>query len=71
MAFGPIPQPAGLDVFAITTYAWYPAVLYMGLVPDLATLRDKARIYWYAALRIMSLVGAAQPHWHITRAFTC
>ena len=38
-----LPKPAPLDVFAVSTYATVSALFwYVGMVPDLATLRDRA-----------------------------
>jgi Ni/Fe-hydrogenase subunit HybB-like protein len=60
-------SPLVWDVFAITTYGLVSLLFwYMGLVPDLATLRDKAknllvrRIYGLMALGWRSSVR----HWH-------
>jgi len=37
------PQPAPLDVFAVSTYFTVSVLFwYTGLIPDLATLRDRA-----------------------------
>ena len=37
-----VPQPAVWDVFAVSTYATVSLLFwYVGLIPDLATLRDR------------------------------
>lgn len=68
--FGLWPQfrsPLSWDVFAITAYATTSAVFwYVGLIPDLATMRDKATFkplkYVYGMLA-MGWRGSAR-HWH-------
>jgi len=60
-------SPLVWDVFAITTYMTVSFLFwYMGLVPDLATMRDKAGNIWLKRLYgILSLGwrGSAR-HWH-------
>jgi molybdopterin-containing oxidoreductase family membrane subunit len=59
-------SPLVWDVFAVSTYATISAVFwYVGLVPDLGTMRDKARSLW--AKRIYGILamgwrGSAR-HW--------
>src|SRR5436853_2389364 len=60
-------SPLIWDVFAVSTYATVSFLFwYIGLVPDLATLRDRARHPWvariYGALA-MGWRGSAR-HWH-------
>jgi hypothetical protein len=39
-----VPQPAGVGLFAVSTYATVSLLFwYVGLVPDLATLRDRSK----------------------------
>ena len=60
-------SPLVWDVFAITTYALVSLLFwFMGLVPDLATLRDRTNNIWLK--RIFGMIafgwrGSAQ-HWH-------
>jgi len=60
-------SPLIWDVFAVTTYATVSLLFwYVGLVPDLATLRDRARKLWLKrAFGIFALGwrGSAR-HWH-------
>jgi molybdopterin-containing oxidoreductase family membrane subunit len=60
-------SPLVWDVFAVTTYASVSALFwFVGLIPDLATLRDRAESRWgkiiYGALA-MGWRGSAH-HWH-------
>src|SRR5262249_21390035 len=60
-------SPLGLAVFAVSAYATVSLLFwYVGLIPDLATLRDRARNRWaryiYAFLA-MGWRGSAR-HWH-------
>jgi Ni/Fe-hydrogenase subunit HybB-like protein len=60
-------SPLVWDVFAITTYLSVSAVFWlMGMIPDFATLRDRAQAIW--ARRVWGVValgwrGSAR-HWH-------
>ncbi len=67
---GMLPQfrsPLIWDVFAVTTYATVSALFwFVGLIPDFATLRDKARkpvAKWIYGLFAMGWRGSAR-HWH-------
>ncbi|MBP1693412.1 MAG: Polysulfide reductase, NrfD [Chloroflexi bacterium] len=60
-------SPLVWDVFAITTYALVSLLFwYMGLVPDLATLRDRAKNIWVK--RIYGIMGlgwrSSVRHWN-------
>ena len=60
-------SPLIWDVFAVSTYASVSLLFwYIGLIPDLATLRDRAKKLWqkriYGALA-MGWRGSAR-HWH-------
>ncbi len=60
-------SPLLWDVFAVSTYATVSLVFwYMGLIPDLATLRDRAttrgRQFWYG-LAALGWTGSAR-QWH-------
>jgi Ni/Fe-hydrogenase subunit HybB-like protein len=60
-------SPLVWDVFAVSTYATVSLMFwYVGLIPDLATMRDRAQ-FWYArvAYGVLSLGwrGSAR-HWH-------
>lgn len=60
-------SPLMWDVFAISTYASVSAVFwYIGLVPDLATLRDRARRRGAKVLYGMLALGwrGSARHWH-------
>jgi molybdopterin-containing oxidoreductase family membrane subunit len=73
----PIPNTMGMwpqfrspliwDVFAVSTYATVSALFwFVGLIPDLATLRDHAKNKWLQrvfGLAAMGWRGSAQ-HWH-------
>jgi len=68
--FGLWPQfrsPLSWDVFAITAYATTSAVFwYVGLIPDMATLRDKATfkpLKYVYGMAAMGWRGSAR-HWH-------
>jgi Ni/Fe-hydrogenase subunit HybB-like protein len=60
-------SPLVWDVFAVTTYATVSALFwFVGLIPDFATLRDKARkpvAKWIYGLFAMGWRGSAR-HWH-------
>ena len=54
------------DVFAITTYATTSLLFwYVGLIPDLATLRDRARNIWFKRLYAFLAMGwrGSAKHW--------
>jgi len=60
-------SPLVWDVFAITTYALVSILFwFMGLVPDLATMRDKATNKW--AQRVLAIFSlgwrGSGRHWH-------
>src|SRR5207237_8705517 len=51
-------SPLIWDVFAVSTYATVSAVFwFVGLIPDFATLRDRARNRWAAHIYGMLAVG--------------
>src|SRR6476620_603912 len=60
-------SPLVWDVFAVSTYATVSALFwYVGLIPDLATLRDRAKnpyFRWVYALLSWGWRGSAR-HWH-------
>ena len=60
-------SPLMWDVFAVSTYATVSALFwYVGLIPDLATLRDRAKNKYFKfayALLAMGWRGSAR-HWH-------
>ena len=59
-------SPLIWDVFAVSTYATVSLLFwYTGLVPDLATLRDRARNKWLARLYGMFALGwrGSARHW--------
>lgn len=61
-------SPLLWDVFAVSTYATVSALFwYMGMVPDLATLRDRAKNKWaYYAYGIAALGWrGSNRHWHV------
>src|SRR6202140_2207851 len=64
------PQPRSplvWDVFAVTTYATVSAMFwYVGLIPDLATLRDRARKKGFQVVYGMLALGwrGSALHWH-------
>src|SRR6266498_2830170 len=60
-------SPLIWDVFAITTYATVSFLFwYIGMIPDLATLRDRARKLWAKILYGMLAMGwrGSARHWH-------
>ncbi|MDZ7289039.1 MAG: polysulfide reductase NrfD [candidate division KSB1 bacterium] len=60
-------SPLVWDVFAITTYATVSLFFwYVGLVPDLATLRDRARKPWLQKIYGLFAMGwrGSAIHWH-------
>jgi Ni/Fe-hydrogenase subunit HybB-like protein len=60
-------SPLVWDVFAITTYATVSLMFwYMGLIPDLATMRDKATNLWVARFYGVLSLGwrSSARHWH-------
>jgi Ni/Fe-hydrogenase subunit HybB-like protein len=60
-------SPLIWDVFAVSTYATISLLFwYVGLIPDLATMRDSARSRWLKLLYgffSMGWIGSAK-HWH-------
>ena len=65
-------SPLVWDVFAVSTYATISLVFwFVGLIPDLATLRDRATSVGEAYLRLLAWAGAARPHWHRYETTTC
>lgn len=59
-------SPLVWDVFAITTYALVSLLFwYMGLVPDLATMRDRATNKWLKRIYAMASFGwrGSAKHW--------
>ena len=74
--FGLFPQfrsPLDWDLFAIGTYASVSILFwYIGLVPDFATLRDRARnsfMRWFYALLSLGWNGSAKAWQRYTRAY--
>jgi Ni/Fe-hydrogenase subunit HybB-like protein len=67
---GLLPQfrsPLEWDVWAVSTYATVSAIFwYVGLIPDLATLRDRAKNKFAAILYGMGAMGwrGSAIHWH-------
>jgi Ni/Fe-hydrogenase subunit HybB-like protein len=60
-------SPLVWDVFAITTYALVSLLFwYMGLVPDLATMRDRATNKWVRRIYGLMAMGwrSSARHWH-------
>jgi molybdopterin-containing oxidoreductase family membrane subunit len=60
-------SPLSWDVFAVSTYATVSALFwYVGLVPDLATLRDRAENPVIKRLYAIAALGwrGSQRHWH-------
>ena len=60
-------SPLMWDVFAISTYATVSALFwYVGLIPDLATLRDKSRRKWKKIVYGFGAMGwrGSSRHWH-------
>ena len=61
-------SPLVWDVFAVSTYATVSLLFwYMGMVPDLATFRDRATTKWrYYIYGVLSLGWrGSQRHWHV------
>jgi molybdopterin-containing oxidoreductase family membrane subunit len=61
-------SPLLWDVFAVSTYATVSVLFwYMGMVPDLATLRDRATSKWRFYLYGILSLGwrGSQRHWHV------
>ncbi len=59
-------SPLVWDVFAITTYALVSLLFwYMGLVPDLATMRDRAKNIWAKRIYALASLGwrGSARHW--------
>ncbi len=59
-------SPLEWDVFAISTYATVSFLFwYVGLIPDLATMRDRAKRRWVKVLYGMAALGwrGAAAHW--------
>jgi Ni/Fe-hydrogenase subunit HybB-like protein len=60
-------SPLMWDVFAVSTYATVSALFwYVGLVPDLATLRDRAKSRFFQVVYGMASLGwrGSARHWH-------
>jgi Ni/Fe-hydrogenase subunit HybB-like protein len=60
-------SPLIWDVFAVTTYATVSALFwFVGLIPDLATLRDRARSKAWKLVYGMAAMGwrGSAKHWH-------
>jgi Ni/Fe-hydrogenase subunit HybB-like protein len=60
-------SPLIWDVFAVSTYATVSALFwFVGLIPDLATLRDRARSKFWKILYGMAAMGwrGSAKHWH-------
>src|SRR5712691_11294127 len=60
-------SPLMWDVFAVTTYATVSLLFwYVGLIPDLATLRDRATNIWIKRIYGMFSLGwrGSAKHWH-------
>jgi molybdopterin-containing oxidoreductase family membrane subunit len=60
-------SPLIWDVFAVSTYATVSALFwFVGLIPDLATLRDRTRNRWARAIYGMLAMGwrGSARHWH-------
>jgi molybdopterin-containing oxidoreductase family membrane subunit len=60
-------SPLMWDVFAVSTYATVSALFwYVGLIPDLATLRDRATNIWVKRIYGMFALGwrGSAKHWH-------
>jgi molybdopterin-containing oxidoreductase family membrane subunit len=60
-------SPLIWDVFAVTTYATVSALFwFVGLIPDLATLRDRARSKAWKIVYGMAAMGwrGSAKHWH-------
>jgi Ni/Fe-hydrogenase subunit HybB-like protein len=60
-------SPLIWDVFAVSTYATVSVLFwYVGLIPDLATMRDKAKNIWVARVYGVLALGwrGSAMHWH-------
>src|SRR6478752_6327830 len=60
-------SPLVWDVFAVSTYATISALFwFIGLIPDLATLRDRSRNRWKKIIYGMLAMGwrGSARHWH-------
>src|SRR5687768_13279467 len=60
-------SPLEWDVFAVSTYATVSLLFwYVGLIPDLATMRDRARNIWIKAAYGFAALGwrGSALHWH-------
>jgi molybdopterin-containing oxidoreductase family membrane subunit len=60
-------SPLVWDVFAVSTYATVSLLFwYVGLIPDLATLRDRAKRKFFQILYGMGALGwrGSAAHWH-------
>ncbi len=60
-------SPLIWDVFAVSTYATVSLLFwYVGMIPDLATLRDRAKKLWAKILYGMLAMGwrGSARHWH-------
>jgi Ni/Fe-hydrogenase subunit HybB-like protein len=60
-------SPLMWDVFAVSTYASVSALFwYIGLIPDFATLRDRARSRFFSVVYGMLALGwrGSARHWH-------
>ncbi len=60
-------SPLIWDVFAVSTYATVSALFwYVGLIPDLATLRDRAKAKFFKIVYGMAAMGwrGSAKHWH-------
>ena len=61
-------SPLLWDVFAVSTYATVSVLFwYMGMVPDLATLRDRSKKTWQFLLYGILSLGwrGSNRHWHV------
>src|SRR5678815_2967103 len=60
-------SPLVWDVFAVSTYATISLIFwFMGLIPDLATLRDRSEEHWKKIIYGMLAMGwrGSARHWH-------
>ncbi|MEO8167051.1 MAG: NrfD/PsrC family molybdoenzyme membrane anchor subunit [bacterium] len=60
-------SPLIWDVFAVSTYLIVSAMFwYVGLIPDLASMRDKAKKHWQKIIYGISALGwrGSAHHWH-------
>ena len=66
-------SPLLWDVFAVSTYAMVSALFwYVGLIPDLATMRDRAKTFWKKRLFGFFSLGwrGSNRHWrHYEKAY--